>query len=668
MPGLSTGADPASPSPLSAHQAVAATVEFGELHSNAQRVIWTRSDPRDGRFRVQEWTTEGRRTLTPEGFSVRSRVYEYGGSALCLGEDGLAFVNEDDQQLYWQGFSEPRCHPLTDHPDRRYGGLAYDHRRDRIIAVEERPGNPKTRHRLVAVGRDRVLRILSEGADFYASPAISDDGQQLAWVEWDRPHQPWTASRLRHVSLADDGLPGTALAGLDTPGHSTQQPRFDRQGRLLCLFDGSGHWRPWRFEHGHWRCLPGREADHTPSPWLLGSRHYDTLPDGSPVVAWWRDGRGHLSVTKETVAPAAMPSGYQHFLAISAGPLGVFCLAAGPRRGTALLHLNAGEGGVSTLDSAPLPLEATTVSPRIRRPPSFAAKAASHSGFVVPFVGRGPGGAPLGSESLGASVVSEPEAWRFASAGQTTCHGFYYPPCPGDCTPPPLLVTVHGGPTSASFPLFNPAIQFWTQRGFAVLDLNYRGSVGFGRAYRQSLAGQWGVSDVDDVLYAVKALIRERLADPRRLFLRGQSAGGFTVLNTLARAPTTFRAATSLYGVSDPLRLRRQTHKFEADYIDWLIGDPERNASRYQARSPLANASRLRTPTLFFQGLRDAVVLPEQTEAMVAALHANGVPVECVRFADEQHGFRSPRNRALVLERELAFYRHHDAIGRESGQ
>ncbi len=625
MPGSSTGADPARLSPLSARQAVASTVEFGELHSNAQRVIWTRSDPRDGRFRVQEWTAAGRRTLTQDGFSVRSRVYEYGGSALCLGTDGLAFVNEDDQQLYWQGFSQSRCHPLTDHPDRRYGGLAYDHQRDRIIAVEERPENQQTRHRLVAVGRDRTLRVLSEDADFYASPAISDDGQQLAWVEWDRPHQPWTASRLRHVKLTDHGLPGTALPGLDKPEHSAQQPRFDRQGRLLCLFDGSGHWRPWRFGHGQWQCLPGREADHTPSPWLLGSRHYDTLPDGSPVVAWWRDGRGHLSVAGDTVPPAAMPSDYQHFLAISAGPLGVFCLAAGPRRGTTLLHLSAKEGGdLSILDAAPLPLEAGT--------------------------------------------VSEPQPLTFTSADDTHRHGFYYPPCPGDCTPPPLLVTVHGGPTSASFPLFNPAIQFWTQRGFAVLDLNYRGSVGFGRAYRQSLEGQWGVSDVDDVLYAVQTLIRERLADPRRLFLRGQSAGGFTVLNTLARAPATFRAAASLYGVSDPLRLRRQTHKFEADYIDWLIGDPERDADRYQARSPLANAARLRTPTLFFQGLRDAVVLPEQTEAMVAALHANGVPVECVRFAEEQHGFRLPRNRALVLERELAFYRRHAPIGQESGQ
>ncbi|MGH8354275.1 MAG: alpha/beta hydrolase family protein, partial [Pseudomonas sp.] len=257
--------------------------------------------------------------------------------------------------------------------------------------------------------------------------------------------------------------------------------------------------------------------------------------------------------------------------------------------------------------------------------------------------------------------LSRPEPLRFASGAGEWAHAFFYPPrnaahsgLAGE--QPPLLVFLHGGPTSACYPLFDPRIQFWTQRGFAVADLNYRGSSGFGRAYRQRLHGQWGLVDVEDAYALLRHLGESGRVDPARAFIRGASAGGYTALCTLAGGAG-FRGGASLYGVSDPLALRRVTHKFEADYLDWLIGDPEREPERYRARTPLYHAGRIQAPLIFFQGGLDTVVPPAQTESMVAALRAQHVPVEYRLYPEERHGFRQAAHLADALEREWRFYR-----------
>ena|SRR5690554_1655905 len=600
-----------------AADAVAAGTDYADLTCDEQRVLWVEFFPAEGLSAVVEWTPTGTRRLTPPGYSVRSRVYEYGGGALCLAGGSLVFVNEADQQLYRQLFDGRSCTQLTFSADYRYGGLIFDPLRQRVIAVEEQHGGAEVIHRLVAIDMQGTRQLLAEGADFYNSPCISPDGQRLAWIEWQRPELSWTKSTLCWAELDSQGLPGNIeRMGSD---ESLQQPIFNDSGELLCLTDRSGYWQPWRHTaEQQWQALPSYLADHAPAPWQLNPRHYLALPDGRLALSWSEEGYGCLALHHaERADERRLAQGYTRFRALAHNSTGLFCLASSPECSAAVLHIALDSGEVNVLAQARAPLRAED--------------------------------------------ISHPEPMTYPTAQLEIAHGFYYPPRNSQTElatdeRPPLIIFTHGGPTSACYPVLDTRIQFWTQRGFAVADLNYRGSVGFGRAYRQRLQGNWGVTDVEDVLAAIDYLAQRKLIDPERVFIRGQSAGGFTTLNSLVRASERFRAAASLYGVSDPLQLRSVTHKFEADYIDWLIGDPHAQPERYQQRSPLAQAAAISTPTIFFQGMQDAVVLPSQTEQMVAVLEEQGVAVQYVRFEDERHGFRQPVNLQQVLENELNFY------------
>ena len=608
------------PSDFSAAAAVAAGTDYADLVCDEQRLLWVQFMPDEGRNVVVESTPRGTRHLTPPGYSVRSRVYEYGGGAICLAGNNLIFVNEADQQLYNQSLADLGCTSLTSRPGCRYGGLTFDPQRQRVIAVEEEHAEREVIHRLVAINLQGQRQLLAEGSDFYNSPCLSPDGQRLAWIEWQRPALPWIDSTLCWAQLDSTGVP--VQVQRMGQGEAVQQPLFDSEGGLLCLTDRCGYWRPRRQSDDHqWHPLPSHEADHAPGPWQLQPRHFLPLPGGWLALSWSDEGYGRLELRHpergevRSVAPE-----YTRFRALTHDSTALFCVASGPDCSAAVLRIALAGGKVQVLAQA--------------------------------------------GSTLAPEEISRPEPLRYLTAHQETAHGFFYPPrnsraalAPGEL--PPLVIFTHGGPTSACYPVLDNRIQFWTQRGFAVADLNYRGSVGFGRAYRQRLRENWGVTDVEDVLAAIDHLVEQQLIDPERVFIRGQSAGGFTSLNSLVRASGRFRAAASLYGVSDLLQLRSVTHKFEADYIDWLVGDPLRHDDRYWQRSPLAQAGAIRTPVIFFQGGRDAVVLPEQTEQMVNALKDQGVPVECVTFAEERHGFRRPENLEIVLEMELRFYRNY---------
>ena len=583
--------------PFSAAQAVAAGMDFAELQLGANGLFWNEYRPEDAACRIWHWRDGVAKCLTPTGFSVRSRVYEYGGGAFCLTPDGVVFVNEADQQLYRQTLDgSPEA--LTS-GECRYGDVNFAD--GQILAVEENGDQ----HRLVAIDlADGTRRLLAEGADFYAAPTISPDGARLAWIEWSRPHQPWTSTRLMVAERSGQSFSAPRCVAGDAIEESIQQPRFDAKGQLYCLTDRAGFWQPYVESVDGFEPLPSVQADHAPAPWQMGGCTWLPLADGY-LASWSESGFGRLALNGDDLT-----GDYSRFRHLALDERFIYCIAASPISPSAVIAIDRASHEVTVL-----------------------------AGGVAP---------------LAAERISRPQTLRYPS-GSGEAHGFFYPAMSGE-TKPPLVVFIHGGPTSACYPMLDPRIQYWTQRGFAVADLNYRGSSGYGREYRQALQLSWGDVDVEDACAVVDYLARQGLIDGERAFIRGGSAGGYTTLCALAFHQV-FRAGASLYGVSDPVALARATHKFEGDYLDWLIGDPEQDAERYAARTPLLHASNIRVPVIFFQGELDAVVVPQQTRDMVTALEQNGIPVEAHYYADERHGFRRAVNQAHALEREWAFYR-----------
>ncbi|WP_395593205.1 prolyl oligopeptidase family serine peptidase [Pseudomonas sp. B26140] len=583
--------------PFSASQAVAAGMDFAELQLGANGLFWNEYRPEDAACRIWHWRDGVAKCLTPTGFSVRSRVYEYGGGAFYLTPDGVVFVNEADQQLYRQTLDgSPEA--LTS-GECRYGDVNFAD--GQILAVEENGDQ----HRLVAIAlADGTRRLLAEGADFYAAPVISPDGARLAWIEWSRPHQPWTSTRLMVAERSGQGFSAPRCVAGDAIEESIQQPRFDAKGQLYCLTDRAGFWQPYVESVDGFEPLPSVQADHAPAPWQMGGCTWLPLADGY-LASWSESGFGRLALNGDDLT-----GDYSRFRHLALDERFIYCIAASPISPSAVIAIDRASHEVTVL-----------------------------AGGVAP---------------LAAERISRPQTLRYPS-GSGEAHGFFYPAMSGE-TKPPLVVFIHGGPTSACYPMLDPRIQYWTQRGFAVADLNYRGSSGYGREYRQALHLSWGDVDVKDACAVVDYLARQGLIDGERAFIRGGSAGGYTTLCALAFHQV-FRAGASLYGVSDPVALARATHKFEGDYLDWLIGDPEQDAERYAARTPLLHASNIRVPVVFFQGELDAVVVPQQTRDMVTALEQNGIPVESHYYADERHGFRRAVNQAHALEREWTFYR-----------
>ncbi|MCW2269341.1 Prolyl tripeptidyl peptidase precursor [compost metagenome] len=593
---------------FSAEQAVAAGTDFAELRVGPHGLFWNEFRPRDGACRLWHWRDGQAHCLTPDGFSVRSRVYEYGGGSFCLTDDGLVFVNEADQQLYTQDLNGGLPQALTE-GQCRYGDLRWAD--GQVLAVEETHSAEQVEHRLVAIGAGQ-REVLAEGADFYASPTLSADGARLAWVEWNRPEQPWTATRLFCCERVSDGqwTPAHCIAGDHGPAQSLQQPRFDDRGRLYCLSDHNGFWQPWGETAQGWSALPAAQVDHAAAPWQLGASTWLPMADQHYLATWFEDGFSRLGVRHVDGTLENIDVDYSRLRCLDLDHDHLYAIAASPVCPPAVIAINRYNHQVQVL-----------------------------AGGVPP---------------LPAERISQPQSLRYSS-GDGIAHGFFYPAIAA-AERPPLVVFVHGGPTSACYPALDPRIQYWTQRGFAVADLNYRGSSGYGRTYRQALHLRWGEIDVEDACAVVSHLAERGLVDPAQAFIRGGSAGGYTTLCALA-FHNVFRAGASLYGVSDPQALARATHKFEGDYLDWLIGDPLEDAERYRQRTPLLHAAQIKVPVIFFQGELDAVVVPEQTRSMLAALKANGIRAEGHFYPSERHGFRTAANLAHALEEEWRFYR-----------
>ena len=644
------------PSPISARSVAEGARRIDDLAAAGDNVCWLERRPEEGGRNVLVCRNPdgSTRTLTPDGFDVRSRVHEYGGCAfLFVGPDVHAFVNFADQRVYLT--TAGTTIPLTPADDSRYADLVFDPHRHRLLAVQERPnvsGGDETAA-LVAIplpanppdaGSSDALGTadppppteLVSGADFFSSPRLSLDGSRLAWLSWNHPDMPWDATVLHLADLDEAGLPRETrvIAGGDPHRpEAVQQPSFDAHGRLTFISDRGGWWNLFRVASPQPESLCPRDAEFGVPPWLFGMSTYTHVPGGIVAACCelgvW--GLVFLSDGDDHEPPRAVP--------IPTPYTSITWLrhAATPEAGQ-----RAGAPTVLFLGAAP-DRPAEVVRLRLSSPavPEF---------DVLTTTGPTPDPRYL---STGRSI-------DFPSAAGRRAYAFFYPPKNEDAQAPagarpPLIVKSHGGPTSAAEHVYDPGIQFWTSRGFAVVDVNYGGSTGYGRAYRESLRGRWGIVDVEDCAAAAEALAARDEADPGKLLIRGGSAGGYTTLAALAFRDT-FAAGASHYGVADLAALARDTHKFESRYLDRLVGPYPERADLYRERSPLEARDRFSCPVIFFQGDEDRIVPPNQAEAMVEALRAKGVRVDYHLFEGEQHGFRRAGNIVRALEAELHFY------------
>lgn len=565
---------------------------------------------------------------------VRSRVNGYGGGALVAAPDGV-FVVGDEQQVCFTDTDNGITQRLTG-DCAFYGGLVSDPLRQRVLAVREvGEGVTEGRQQLVGVTRTGVMTVLHEGEDFYAAPALSDDGKKIAWVSWQLPDMPWLRTRLWTADVTKSGALERVQSHL-TPGPgSVQQPVFSGQA-LWVLSDHEGWWQPWQVDyddaHKPWiKPLNVPERDHANASWQLGERHHCPLPGGCWARVCYNEGYGELWLYgPDDSEPIRVAPAFSDFRSVCASNGILYAVARSPDR----------------LDTV------ISVDPR------------SAQARVIA------GGEP----ALPGYDIASPVAFRVPQKNvrSESVRGFLYTPLTPAEEPPALILVAHGGPTSAAYPVFNPHIQYWCQRGFAVAEINYRGSSGSGRAFRMALAERWGETDVEDMARAADFLIAGGHADARRLFIQGRSSGGYTALMALSsdRHDSNWRycAGASMYGVTDPAQLRRMTHRFESGYLDWLLGDPEQNSQRWQVRTPRLRASAMTAPVIFFQGGQDRIVVPEQTRKMVTAMQEAGQQPELHWFDTEGHGFIQHANQATMLEALYRFYCKHASKTNEDAE
>jgi dipeptidyl aminopeptidase/acylaminoacyl peptidase len=585
--------------------------------------------------------------VLPAGFNTRTRVYEYGGRGYGVRGGVVVASDFSDDRLYVLPAGEKVPRPLTPSDEGfRYGAPVVDLGRGLVFCVRERPGDVEPVDELVAVrldsdGTDAGTVVLT-GPDFVSQQVISADGRHLAWVQWQHPNMPWDETELWVGELHHSGELRESRQVAGGPGECVSEPVWHPDGRLLFLSDRTGWANLYALELAGG---PATTADPTAlcpvdlefggPAWGLGHASYGVVRDRI-VASWIEDGGGRMGLVAggQAVAFATTATSYAELATSSRAVAAVCSYLDRPRELVVVTVSSPSAGTVETGTQ----LGATGTVDRVDTVTIAA------TSILEPDPG----------------LISRPEHVTWDSADGATAYGFLYLPANSEVTGPaderpPLIVTVHGGPTSASPPAFSLVRTYWTSRGFAVLDVNYGGSTGYGRAYRDRLLGGWGVVDVADCSSGALAMADLGRADGSRLAVTGGSAGGFTALACLT-ATDTFSAGASHFGISDLAVLAEDTHKFESRYLDSLVGPYPERADLYRERSPIHHVDRLSCPIVLFQGTEDTVVPPNQAELMAAAVRAKGLPVSLVWMEGEGHGFRLAENQIRALETELVFY------------
>jgi dipeptidyl aminopeptidase/acylaminoacyl peptidase len=612
-------------SPITPELVTAAQVGLAQPTLDGNDAFWLEARPEEGGRTVLVRRRPGgaREDLTPAPFNVRTRVHEYGGGAYAAQGGIVVAVDFADQRL-WRLHGNGRTTPLTPESGARlrYADLELDPAGSRLFAVrEDHRGGGEPVNSIVALGLDRADGAgweVASGHDFFSSPRLSPDRRRLAWLSWDHPDMPWDTTELWLAEIAENGRIGAARRVAGGAGEAIVQPAWSPAGELYFVSDRTGWWNLHRLGPDGPLPVCPMSAEFAGPAWTLGGRWFGFLSADVILACYTQNGRWHLAtIAAATGALSRLDLPYTEWSGVGIANGRAVLRAGAPDRPAAIVLLEPGSGTVSELARA-------------------------------------------GDLPVDPAWLAAPQAIEFPSEPGRTAHAFSYPPTSLDHQGPagerpPLIVKSHGGPTGSTSSELRLGTQFWTSRGFAVCDVNYGGSTGYGRAYRERLEGRWGEVDVLDCLNAARFLVAEGRADARRLAITGGSAGGYTTLCALTFHDL-FGAGASHYGVSDLEALARDTHKFESRYLDRLIGPWPEAADLYRARSPIHHVARLSCPIIFFQGLEDAVVPPNQTLLMVAALRRKGLPVAYLTFEGEQHGFRNAATIQTVLRAELAFY------------
>ncbi|NVM77001.1 dipeptidyl aminopeptidase/acylaminoacyl peptidase [Duganella sp. SG902] len=560
--------------------------------------------------------------LTPAPFNVRARVHEYGGGAYAVDGETVYFTHFKDNCVYRMAAGEAPVQ-VTQAGPQRFADFAVDRARNRLIAVRELHGDGEHAqpiNTICAITLDGGAEtVLVDGADFYSSPRVSPDGRSLAWLSWDHPRMPWQGTTLWLADFNDDGTLAAPVRIAGGADESICQPEWSPDNLLHFVSDRSGWWNLYRLCRDRQRTegLCPMEAEFATPHWTFGNSMYGFRSASEIICTYIDKGVSRLArLLPGSGKLECIANPYEEIRELRVANGYIAMLAGGPTIPMELARIDFTEEGVEILAQSieDLPDEAN---------------------------------------------LSIPTSISYASNGRTA-HAFYYPPCNKDVqaaagSKPPVIVIGHGGPTGMTVNTLNLKTQYWTSRGFGVLDVNYGGSTGFGRAYRDLLKGQWGIVDVEDCVNGAKALVERGLADGDRLIIRGSSAGGLTTLCALTFHDV-FKAGASYYGVSDLKGLDQDSHKFESHYNEYLIAPKAQADAVYAQRSPINHTDKLSRPMIFFQGLDDKVVPPQQSEMMVAALKKRSIPVEYVPLEGEGHGFRKAENIIRTLEAELDFY------------
>jgi dipeptidyl aminopeptidase/acylaminoacyl peptidase len=608
-------------SPLTAQTIAAGSKSLSSPCVVGGQAYWLESVPTEG-GRVALARTDSNVLLTVAPFNVRSRVHEYGGGAYLVGEDSAVyFSNFSDNQVYAQhGDAAPQA--LTTDSQVRHADFELDPTRGRLIAVQEdhRIAGREAINQLVALPLDAGgdIAVLASGHDFYAAPRLSPSGRQLAWLCWNHPHMPWNSSELWLADIAANGTlmqPRKIAGGVD---ESVCQPTWSPAGDLYAVSDRSGWWNLYRVAGDALHAICPMNAEFAQPHWSFGASMFGFSGEHFLMATYIENAISKLiCIDLRDGTRHPVETAFTDIHAVSVGNGFLVALAASPTTPRQIVRIDLATGQTTTLANST--------------------------------------DAPVDTGCIAAARTI-----TYETAGARQAHAFFYPPknaafmAPAGELPP-LIVTSHGGPTGMAGNGLKLGIQYWTSRGFAVLDVNYGGSSGFGRAYMESLRGQWGIVDVDDCIAGAEYVAHLGWVDQDRMAIRGGSASGFTTLCALAFHDT-FKAGASHYGVSDLAALDVDTHKFESRYTRYLVAPPEQRDAVYAQRSPMLHADKLNCPMIFFQGLDDKVVPPAQSQAMVQALQQRGIPVAYVPFEGEGHGFRRMENIRRSLEAELYFY------------